>query len=109
MKLKKLLALLLSVCMLMSAFAAYAAEEAIEPDYLFSSVAFTYSGEEADSLVGGETLTATVTAEGYSGNSLTFALVVTKNGKVVAADNQTQTMSGETTFEASQSICMGRL
>ena len=100
MKLKKLLALLLSVCMLMSAFAAYASEEAIEPDYLFSSVAFTYSGEDADSLVGGETLTATVTADGSAGDSLTFALVVTKNGKVVAADNSTKSLSGETTFEA---------
>lgn len=99
MKFKKLFALLLSACMIMSALAAYASEE-LEPDYVFSSIAFTYDGEEATSLVGGKTITATVTAENVSASEkLTFAIVITKNGKVVAADSEEKEVFGKTTFE----------
>ena len=98
MKLNKILSLLLAVCMLMSAFAAYASE-AVEPEYQLSSVAFTYNGEEATSLEGGETLTATVTVDDNgAGKSLTFALIISKNGKVISAANETKTVSGKHTF-----------
>ena len=104
MKLKKLLALLLSVCMLMSVFTAYASEVQ-EPEYNFSSVAFTYGTEEATSLVGGETLTAAITVQdGGTGESLTFALIISKNGKVISAANETKSVSGKHTFDVDATL-----
>lgn len=99
MTIKKILSILLSVCMLMTAFAAFASETNANPKYLFSPVSFTYSGEEANSLLGGETLTATITVQnGGADESLTFALIISKNGKVISAANETKSVSGKHTF-----------
>ena len=105
MTIKKILSILLSVCMLMTAFAAFASETNANPKYLFSPVSFTYSGEEANSLLGGEVLTATVTAQGnFADANLTFALVISKNNKVISADTDIKKVSEKTDFEVSAKL-----
>ena len=91
---RKIVSAVLALCMVLGSMAAFAAEIP-EVTYDCSAITFSYGTDAASALVGGKTLTATVSVSKTGGEqNLTFAMFLYKNNKPVNADISTASVEG---------------